>query len=338
MVRIERFSHFLNLTDQVRFMTALAGDSTCTWTERWGTTGNIPFGSELLGAVRASWSLGLQCPVSVQLWGLASFLLNQRGERGAEHVPSAFPLGSTLEPLKTFLGMSYNTSTLLVPVPEVSCPLSVPALNAPPLSVPIPMVYCPIHNLSPLFQCFPGALPVHPSQFQSVPSFLLFPSCPSQPCHRAPSPRPNQSNSLVARQTHSVQALGSAASQPSSIPSQPFPAHFQCLPTPLPSLPVPSQSIQSPCFLCASQHVHFPGALELPARPRLPALLLDAFSPCPGAAEVVPGRVGAQGALDATDVVPKEHRMPSLEHPLSWHWGTAQSPECWGEREGGSLL
>lgn len=33
----------------------------------------------------------------------------------------ALHLGMTLEPLKTFLGMSYNTSTLLVAVPVASC-------------------------------------------------------------------------------------------------------------------------------------------------------------------------------------------------------------------------
>ncbi|XP_041568280.2 uncharacterized protein [Taeniopygia guttata] len=50
------------------------------------------------------------------------------------------------------------------------------------------------------------------------------------------------------------------------------------------------------CKFCAPQRLHLAGALELPARPRPPALLRAGFLPCPDPGEVVPGPAGALGA------------------------------------------
>ena len=53
----------------------------------------------------------------------APFLVEHRGERGAERVPSGPALAMTLEPLKTSLGITPEPSALPVPIPGAFCPL-----------------------------------------------------------------------------------------------------------------------------------------------------------------------------------------------------------------------
>uniref|UniRef100_A0A8C0UY78 Class II histocompatibility antigen, B-L beta chain-like n=1 Tax=Cyanistes caeruleus TaxID=156563 RepID=A0A8C0UY78_CYACU len=63
------------------------------------------------------------------------FLVERRGEPGAERVSSGPALGMTLEPRKTSLGITPDLSPLLVPMPVASClPRSVPELS---LSLPV---------------------------------------------------------------------------------------------------------------------------------------------------------------------------------------------------------
>ncbi|KAI1229487.1 H-2 class II histocompatibility antigen, partial [Lamprotornis superbus] len=50
------------------------------------------------------------------------FLVERRGERGAERVPSGPALGMTLEPLKTSLGITRDTSALLPPCVHLTVP------------------------------------------------------------------------------------------------------------------------------------------------------------------------------------------------------------------------
>ncbi|XP_058279807.1 uncharacterized protein LOC131378721 [Hirundo rustica] len=104
----------------------------------------------------------------------------------------------------------------------------------------------------------------------------------------------------------------------------------------------------SPLSPSDPQRFHLAAALQLPARPRPPALLPDGFLPCPHPAELLPGPAAALGARGGTAVVPNgdwsqqllvlletsprrgvtsscqvEH--VSLEQPLSRHWGTGEA-------------
>ncbi|KAI1229504.1 hypothetical protein IHE44_0002974, partial [Lamprotornis superbus] len=64
----------------------------------------------------------------------------------------------------------------------------------------------------------------------------------------------------------------------------------------------PADPSVSPLSPSSPQCVHLTVALELPAQPRLPALLRDGFLPCRDPAELVPGPAGA--LVVATDLVP----------------------------------
>ncbi|XP_027487024.1 SLA class II histocompatibility antigen, DQ haplotype C beta chain-like [Corapipo altera] len=64
------------------------------------------------------------------------FLVNRRGERGAERVPLPPALGMTLEPLKPSLGITPDPSALPVPNPMAFCPL--PVHPSPSQSLPVP--------------------------------------------------------------------------------------------------------------------------------------------------------------------------------------------------------
>ncbi|KAL2300186.1 hypothetical protein Nmel_012150, partial [Mimus melanotis] len=92
--------------------------------------GDTSFGDKAAG----HWNSDLQCMEYRRAAGdrhcrhnyeLSSpFLVERRGERGAERVPSGRALGMTLEPLRTSLGITRDTSALLMPIPRVSCPLT----------------------------------------------------------------------------------------------------------------------------------------------------------------------------------------------------------------------
>ena len=111
-------------------------------------------------------------------------------------------------------------------------------------------------------------------------------------------------------------------------PSQSLPVPFSSTP-PIPSLPVPpADPSVSPLSPSAPQRVHLPGALELPARPRPPALLHDGFLPCQDPAEVVPGPgwwplTWSPRAIGPTSCWCCWRSTPSLGSPPAARWSTS---------------